>query len=130
MFAQIQLEPQTLTQRYPWISDIVAMLLTVSLVLIMVYWFRRPAGAGRGFAIHVDPEDITFSGKFPAQMQAAVIEFLQNDVRVNAPYEIRGTWEESGPNKILVVVVKGEAARPMEQRIRNFLKLNLKPPRN
>jgi hypothetical protein len=71
----------------------------------------------------VDEEDVTFKGQFPGKMQGLVSEFLRNDVRVPGSYEIRGHWE----GERLVVEVKG--AQGMEQRIRNFLKLNLKKPR-
>jgi hypothetical protein len=95
-------------------------------LVAMIVWFVRSAREIRGFVIHVDEEDITFTGKFPPQMQALVIQFLRNDVGVPGAYEVRGRWED----RVLVVEVTADQARPMEQRIRNFLKLNLKPPRN
>jgi hypothetical protein len=122
--AQPWMEDQSLFDRYPWARDLVMFGLAAGLVLAIV-WFARTGRTMRGFVIRVDEHDITFTGKFPAKMQATVIEFLRNDVALPGSYEIRGHWED----RILIVVVKGDQARLMEQRIRNFLKLNLKPPR-
>jgi hypothetical protein len=115
---------ESLFDKYPWAWDLLLAFLAAGLVGAMV-WFARSTRALRGFVIHVDEDDITFTGKFPAHMQALVIEFLRNDVALPGTYEIRGRWED----RVLIVVVNGEHAQPMEQRIRNFLKLNLKPPR-
>ena len=110
--------------KFPWAWDFMLFLLTVALVGVMI-WFVKSTRVPRGFVIHVDEEDITFTGQFPPHMQATVIEFLRHDVALPGTYEIRGYWED----RLLVVAVKGDDARPVEQRIRNFLKLNLKPPR-
>jgi hypothetical protein len=115
-----------LFERYPWLWNFILFLLGVGLLAVII-WFVRGAGGmgrgGRGFVIYVDEEDVTFKGQFPGKMQGLVSEFLRNDVRVPGSYEIRGHWE----GERLVVEVKG--AQGMEQRIRNFLKLNLKKPR-
>ncbi len=114
---------ESLFTRYPWAWNLVLFLLTLGLVAIMV-WFARAGRTGNGFVIRVDEDDITFTGNFPPKMQATVSEFLRHDVALPGAYEIRAHWHD----RMLVVVVKGEHALPMEQRIRNFLKLNLKPP--
>ncbi len=107
-----------------WLPN-VALFLAICTLVALIAWFMKGGTVGNGFVIHVDENDIAFSGRFPPQMQAMVIEFLRQDVGIPGSYQIRGHWE----NRMLVVVVKGEHARPMEQRIRNFLKLNIKPPR-
>ncbi len=45
------------------------------------------------------------------------------------PAQIRGRWDTTLTPPLLAVVVKGDSAQALEQRIRNFLKLNVKPPR-
>ena len=115
--------PQSLFDQFPWLQNLLLFFATLALIALIV-WFVKGKSPGRGFLIHVDEHDITFTGLFPPQMQAAVIEFLRYDVALPGEYQIRGHWED----RILIVVVQGDHARPMEQRIRNFLKLNLKPP--
>jgi hypothetical protein len=112
----------SLFDKYPWAWDMLLFFLAVGLVAVMI-WFAKSARPARGFVIHVDEDDITFTGQFPTKMQALVIQFLRNDVALSGRYEIRGHWED----RLLVVVVIGDQAQPMEQRIRNFLKLHLKP---
>ena len=107
-----------------WLPNIGIFLAICTLIAIMV-WFMKTGAVGNGFVIHVDESDISFTGQFPPNMQTTVIHFLRQDVAIPGTYQIRGTWND----RTLVVVVKGDHARPMEQRIRNFLKLNLKPPR-
>jgi hypothetical protein len=109
--------------KFPGLWDLVILLTALGLVALMV-WFVTGAKTSRGFIIRVDETDVHFSGQFPPQAQNMVINFLRNDVALPGSYEIRGQWE----GQLLVVVVKGEHARAVEQRIRNFLKLNLKPP--
>jgi hypothetical protein len=121
---------ETFTQRFPWVMDFVALALGLGLIGVMVFWARGAKGIADGFLIRVDEEKITFSGQFPRGMEGMVEEFLLNDVAVTGAYQVRGVWEGEGLNRRLVVVVRGENARPMEQRIRNYLKLNIKPPRN
>lgn len=111
-----------LFEKYPWLQDLILFLLGAGLLAVIV-WFVKGARRMEGFVIYVDEEDVTFKGQFPAKMQGMVSEFLRNDVKVPGSYEIRGHWE----GERLVVEVKGAAG--MEQRIRNFLKLNLKKPR-
>jgi hypothetical protein len=113
----------SLFDEYPWAWDMLLFFLAAGLVAVMI-WFAKSARTARGFVIHVDEDDITFTGQFPVKMQALVIQFLRNDVAIPGRYDIRGHWDD----RVLVVVVIGDQARPMEQRIRNFLKLNLKPP--
>ena len=109
---------------FPGLKELLLIFGALAIFGIMIRYARGAPTNITGFVITVDPDDITFQGQFPPQAQAMVIDFLRNDVAIDASYEIRGHWEE----RILVVVVKGEAARPMEQRIRNFLKLNVKKP--
>ncbi len=104
------------------LSNLFLLLGAFALIGFMV-WFIRRGNTVTGFAIHVSDESIDFSGKFPQGMQTTVINFLRNDVAVAGSYEIRGRWDEG----LLIIVVKGAAA-PMEQRIRNFLKIELKRP--
>ena len=113
---------ESLYDKYPWAWDMLLFFLAVGLVAVMI-WFAKSARPARGFVIHVDEDDITFTGQFPTKMQALVIQFLRNDVALPGGYEVRGHWED----RLLVVVVIGDQAQPMEQRIRNFLKLHLKP---
>jgi hypothetical protein len=122
VWAAVPMPDESLFDKYPWAWDFMLFMLAAGLVGVMV-WFVRSVRETRGFVIHVDEEDITFTGKFPPQMQALVIQFLREDVAVGGAYEVRGRWED----RVLVVEVAGDQARPMEQRIRNFLKLNLKP---
>lgn len=96
---------------------------TLGLVAVMV-WFVRGTKVGSGFVIQVDEADVRFRGQFPAGSQVTVIDFLRNDVALPGSYEIRGQWD----GQLLVIVVKGEHARAVEQRIRNFLKMTIKPP--
>ncbi len=116
--------------RFAWLTDVLWLFLGLGLVAIMVWWARGARGSVNGFVIQVDGEDVRFSGKFPPGMQGTVADFLRDDVGIQGAYQIRGVWEGDGPTRRLVVVVRGAQARPMEQRIRNFLKLNIKPPRN
>jgi len=108
----------------PYLGDFILLMLGFALIAVMI-WFVKGTRGVQGFVIHVDEADITFSGQFPPAMQAVVIEFLRQDVALEGAYEGRGRWE----GEMLIVAVKGEHARTMEQRIRNFLKLNLKAAR-
>lgn len=109
--------------QFPWLQDLLVFFAILALLGLMA-WFVKGKSAGNGFVIHVDENDITFTGSFPPKMQTAVIEFLRHDVALPGSFQVRGHWE----GRMLVVVVKGEQARPMEQRIRNYLKLNIKLP--
>lgn len=120
---------ETFTERFPWVMDFVALVLGLGLIALMVFWARGGGGIMEGFVIEVEGQKVSFRGKFPPEMRGTVEGFLRNDVEVEGKYQVRGVWEGEGPHRRLVVVVRGENARPMEQRIRNFLKLNLKPPR-
>jgi hypothetical protein len=115
---------------YPW-KDIFLTLLTVAIIVFFVYLMRPMNTAGKSsFTIFVDEDDITFQGNFPDHMQQTVVDFLRNDCDIPGAYQVKGHWdlEDSGARR-LIVTTKGDSARPFEQRIRNFLKLNLKPPR-
>jgi hypothetical protein len=116
-------QSSSLLDRYPWLPDFIYLFLGFGILLLLYYMFRTTHSVD-GFTIHIDEQDITFQGNFPPHMQAAVIDFLRNDCQIPGAYQIRGRWDQH----LLVVVVKGETALPLEQRIRNFLKLNLKPP--
>ena len=113
---------ESLFDQYPWLHDLLVFFAILAL-LGVIAWFVKGKSAGNGFVIHVDENDISFTGNFPPKMQSSVIEFLRHDVALPGSYQVRGHWE----GRMLVVVVKGDQARLMEQRIRNFLKLNLKP---
>ena len=104
------------------LKDLFILLLAFGLVGLMI-WLMKSHNTVKGFVIRVTDQGVNFTGQFPQGMQMEVIEFLRNDVAVEVEYEIRGRWDE----QLLVVVVKG-AAEPMEQRIRNYLKLTLKRP--
>jgi hypothetical protein len=118
-----------LFDKFPWLPDFLALAAGLGLIAFMVYWARGAGKVGRGFVIRVDPEEVSFSGDFPPGMQGMVTDFLRNDIDVGGTYEVRGYWDRESTPARLVVAVKGEEARVFEQRIRNFLKLNLKPPR-
>jgi hypothetical protein len=115
--------------KFPWLPDFLALLAGLGLIGFMVYWARGTGKGSRGFVIFVDGEEIAFSGSFPEGMQGVVTDFLRNDVGAAGAYQIRGHWDTGMVPPMLVVVVKGEEARGYEQRIRNYLKINLKPPR-
>jgi hypothetical protein len=109
-----------------WIRELVAAVLVLIMVAVMV-WLMRPSKAGAGsadFRILVDGPEVEFRGRFPAHLEGILEDFLLEDCQINGPYEVRGKWEEGR----LVVHVFGESAAPLEQRIRNFLKLNVKRP--
>jgi hypothetical protein len=117
--------PDSLLDRFPWIPDFAALFAGLGLILLLYYFFR-PSRSASGFTIIADEEDITFNGDFPPYMQSTVIDFLRNDCRIPGSYLVRGHWEGNR----LIVVVRGGQAEAVEQQIRNFLKLNLKPPRS
>jgi hypothetical protein len=123
MVALSQVREDSWWDKFPGLWNLMILLATIGLVALMV-WFVKGTKLGRGFVIHVDEADVRFAGQFPAQSKGMVIEFLRNDVALPGSYEIRGRWE----GQLLVVVVKGQQARVVEQRIRNFLKMTLKPP--
>lgn len=115
------------TDKYPWLGDFVWTVLGVGLLCLLVYFFR-PGVAGTeaaDFSIEVEGQEVTFKGRFPAGLEAMVEEFLVNDCRIEGAYEVMGKWEEGR----LAVSVRGANAKPLEQRIRNFLKLNVKSAR-
>jgi hypothetical protein len=91
------------------------------MVALMVYLLRP--GGGADFTIVVAEEGVRFSGGVPAGAQGAIEDFLTHDVEVAEAYSVRGKWD----GRVLVVSVSG-AGKAYEQRIRNFLKLQLKPP--
>jgi hypothetical protein len=107
-----------------WIRELVAAVLALVMIAVMVYLMRpvRGRAGGADFRILVDGPEVQFRGNFPAHLEGMVEDFLLEDCRIEGPYEVRGRWEEGR----LVVQVEGTAAAPLEQRIRNFLKLNVK----
>jgi hypothetical protein len=104
------------------LSNLFILLAAFALIGFMI-WLTRRSGTVTGFTIRVSDESVDFSGRFPQAMQSTVINFLRNDLAIPGTYEIRGRWDD----QLLIIIVKGNAA-PMEQRIRNFLKLTLKKP--
>ncbi len=111
----------TLLEQFPWLPDLGWALGALALVCLAVY-LLRPGGGG-DISIHVDGADVIFSGRIPAAVRSAIEDFLTQDVAIPAAYTIRGKWD----GRVLAITVS-PAAKPMEQRIRNFLKLTLKPP--
>ncbi|HVX86790.1 MAG TPA: hypothetical protein VH253_18555 [Phycisphaerae bacterium] len=111
----------TLLEQFPWLPDLGWALGALALVCLAVYVLRP--GIGGDFAIHVDGADVLFSGKIPAAARSAIEDFLTQDVAIPAAYTIRGKWD----GRVLAITVS-PPAKPVEQRIRNFLKLTLKPP--
>lgn len=107
-------------QLFPW-ADIGWALGALTLIALMVY-LLRPGGSA-DFTITVDGEAILFSGRIQNAARASIEEFLLNDIALLDAYTIRGKWD----GRVLVVSVTA-AGKPQEQRIRNFLKLHLKPP--
>jgi hypothetical protein len=120
--AQSAAVPESLTDQYPWLRDFVAAVLGVGMICFLVYLFRPAVAGGADFSIVVEGDDVQFKGRFPAEARGLVEDFLLNDCRIAGPYEITGKWDEGR----LAVAVRGENARPLEQRIRNFIKLNVK----
>ena len=116
-----------LLDQFPWLGELLCAIGALALIAFFVYYLRpgvRAAGAS-DFRILVTPEEIFFQGDFPPSHQALVEDFLQHDCPIDGPYQILGTWTDHG----LSIHVPSENAKPLEQRIRNFLKLNLKKPR-
>jgi hypothetical protein len=107
--------------QFPWLPDLGWAVAALVMIAIMVY-FLRPAGDS-DFTIHVDGDAVTFRGRIPTGARPDIEHFLLNDLQVQGAYTVRGKWD----SRVLVVTVIG-AARIYEQRIRNFLKLQLKPP--
>jgi hypothetical protein len=107
-----------------WVRELIAAILVLVMVAVMVYLMRPGKGAtgGADFRIIVDGPEVEFRGSFPSHLEGMVEDFLLEDCRIEGRYEVRGKWEEGR----LVVQVQGDAAAPLEQRIRNFLKLNVK----
>ena len=119
----------SILEAFPW-KDMVVTFLAVGMVVLLVYLLKPVGEVGKkSFVIRVDEEDVTFQGNFPEGMEQMVADFLREDVAVPGSYEVRGHWdvEESGAKR-LIVTTKGEQVKGMEQRIRNFLKMNLKRP--
>ena len=112
----------SLFSRFPWLGDFIWAIMAVALICLMVYLMRTGGAGVADFSIEVDGEEVRFRGRFPAGMEGIVSDFLINDCQVPGAYEVIGKWEEGR----LAVSVRGENARPVEQRIRNFLKLNIK----
>jgi hypothetical protein len=107
---------------FPWLGDFLWTILAVGMICLMVYLMRRDGAPVADFSIEVEDEEVRFKGRFPAGMEGMVEDFLVNDCRIAGPYEVIGKWEEGR----LTVSVRGEIAKLQEQRIRNFLKLNVK----
>jgi hypothetical protein len=122
--AQSATNPGSLTDQYPWLKDFIAAILALGMICLLIYFFRAAGPAGVDFSIEVDGEDVSFKGRFPTEARGLVEEFLVNDCRVPGAYEVTGKWDEGR----LAVSVRGDNAKPVEQRIRNFLKLHVKRP--
>jgi hypothetical protein len=81
------------------------------------------AGRGRGFFDSCGWGGCDFFGENSGGRAERDRGFSDADVAIPAAYTIRGKWD----GRVLAITVS-PAAKPMEQRIRNFLKLTLKPP--
>lgn len=115
----------TFGEKYPEVVDMGLAIVGVGLIAGLIWWTRGGAARRNGFAIHVDEEGIAFTGNFPPGAQDMVENFLRDDCAIAGKYEVRGQWEEW----LLIVTVHGAPeAVAMEQRIRNFLKLNVRKP--
>jgi hypothetical protein len=117
-------QESSLTDSYPWLHDLVMSVLALGMVALLVY-FLRPTKVGRGsadFRIVVEAGEVQFKGRFPANLQMLVEQFLVEDCQIPGRYEVLGSWEEGR----LQIAVRGEQAKMQEQRIRNFLKLHVK----
>jgi hypothetical protein len=113
------------SDKYPWLGDFIWGMLGLGLLILLIYLFKPggATGASVDFTISVHGEEVDFKGRFPPTAEGMVADFLVNDCKIEGPYSVTGRWEEGR----LVVAVRGENAKPLEQRIRNFLKLNIKP---
>lgn len=111
----------TLLEQFPWLPDLGWALGALALVCLAVYLLRPTAGGD--FAIYVDGPEVTFTGRIAAGPRAAIEDFLTEDVAIAGPYTIRGKWD----GRVLAITVSGPG-KFAEQRIRNFLKVTLKPP--
>ena len=119
----------SILEDFPW-KDFGMVMVSVGMVVLLVYLLKPVGEVGKkSFVIRVDEEDVTFQGNFPGGMEQTVAEFLRNDVGTPGSYEVRGHWDEDeNGSKRLIVTTKGEQVKGVEQRIRNFLKMNLKGP--
>jgi len=115
-------KPEGFLDQFPWLGDFTAAVLGIGLLCLLVYFLRPGGGGVADFSIEVEGDDVNFKGRFPAEARGAVEDFLVNDCRIQGAYEVLGKWEQGR----LVVTVRGDAAKLLEQRIRNFLKLNVK----
>lgn len=110
--------------QFAWAKSLIIPVLAFGMVVLLIY-LVRPTGKGggrTGFTISVDGPEVVFKGRLPEHLEGMVEEFLVEDCRIQGAYEVRGVWEEN----LLLISVRGEAAKPYEQRIRNFLKLHVK----
>jgi len=112
-------------EQLPGIESLLILAAAAVLIGLMYRFAKGSPAISNGFVVKVNGEDVSFSGQFPAQLQISVRNFLVNDVAAPTPYEVHGRWDD----RILVVVVKGHDAKVIEQRIRNFMKLNIKRPK-
>jgi hypothetical protein len=112
---------ESLLVLFPWLTDLGWAVGALVMIALMVYFLKPTSDSD--FTIHVNGDAVTFRGRIASGSRAEVEHFLLNDVRVEGAYSVRGKWD----GRVLVVSVTG-AGKMYEQRIRNFLKLALKPP--
>ena len=122
----VQEEQPAPTADYAWVHEMVMGLLAAGMVIALVYFLRptKLSAGGADFRILVEGGDVIFKGRFPANLQLLVTQFLVDDCQISGKYEIRGNWEEGR----LAIAVLGDHAKIQEQRIRNFLKMHVKRP--
>jgi hypothetical protein len=99
-------------------------LIAIGVMLVAVgYVFRELAfGPSSGFVVRFDGTNVRAKGDFPQWLRADLTRLLRDEMKLGA-IRIRGRWQR---NHILTVQVDRATPSGDAQRIRNFLKTQLK----
>src|SRR6202000_747123 len=91
-----QEDQPVLTTDFSWLHQLVMGLVAAGMVIALVYFLRPTKAGARGadFRILVEGGDVLFKGRFPANLELLVTQFLVDDCQIPGKYEIRGTWDE------------------------------------
>jgi hypothetical protein len=101
----------------------VAQVLAIGVLLAAVGLVVRGllSDSSNDFVVDFDGTDITTKGRFPGWLAADLTRLLKDEMKVS-PTRIRGSWQ----GRVLKVDVDAKTATGDAQRIRNFLKTQLK----
>jgi hypothetical protein len=92
--------------------------------LALLGWLGYSAWRNKDdFRITVRNGEVYFRGRFPRHQQAAIASFLLDDVAPASTIRVLGNW---GPYRVLRIAVRGRISVGDAQRIRNFLKMNVR----